>query len=125
MLFMKIAIDFDGTCIDKRYPGMGPDAPHAVEVLKRFIKDGHKIILNTARSGLDLEEAVRWFRKRNIQLYGIGDDPERDKEKGPKVHADAYIDDRSVGCPLMKPINFKNPCVDWITIEVLINKMEI
>ena len=27
---MKIAVDFDGTCVDHRFPDVGPPAPHAV-----------------------------------------------------------------------------------------------
>lgn len=33
MLSKKIAVDFDGTCVDHLYPLVGADVPHCVETL--------------------------------------------------------------------------------------------
>ena len=38
---MTIAIDFDGTIVEHRYPEIGREIPFAIETLKRLIKDGH------------------------------------------------------------------------------------
>lgn len=46
-----IAIDFDGTVVDHRFPDVGPDAPGALPVLRKIVEKGHKIILWTMRSG--------------------------------------------------------------------------
>ena len=48
---MTIAIDFDGTIVEHRYPEIGREIPFAIETLKRLIKDGHKLILWTVREG--------------------------------------------------------------------------
>ena len=47
---MIIAVDFDGTCVSHEYPKVGKDIG-AVPVLKALVEIGHKIILNTMRSG--------------------------------------------------------------------------
>ena len=57
---MTIAIDFDGTIVEHRYPEIGREIPFAIETLKRLIKDGHKLILWTVREGELLQEAVDW-----------------------------------------------------------------
>ena len=57
---MTIAIDFDGTIVEHRYPEIGREIPFAIETLKRLIKDGHKLILWTVREGKLLQEAVDW-----------------------------------------------------------------
>ena len=54
---MKIGIDFDGTCVTHEYPKIGKDIG-AVPVLKELVEKGHKLILNTMRSGKELEDAV-------------------------------------------------------------------
>lgn len=64
---MKIGIDFDGTCVTHDYPRIGKDIG-AVPVLKELVERGHKLILNTMRSGKELEDAVEWFKKM-ISLY--------------------------------------------------------
>lgn len=97
---MKLAVDFDGTCVTHEYPRIGKDIG-AIPVLKELVKKGHKLILNTMRSGKELEEAVEWFRENDIPLYGINQDPgQRRWTSSPKVHADLYIDDAALGCPV-------------------------
>ena len=54
---MYIAVDFDGTCVTHEYPNIGKDIG-AVPVLKKLTDSGHKIILNTMRSGKELAAAI-------------------------------------------------------------------
>lgn len=111
---MKIAVDFDGTCVDHRYPAVGEDVPGAVEKLQALVKNGHKIILYTMRSGKELNDARLWFQKNDIKLYGIGFDPGQHKwTKSNKCHADVCIDDRGYGAPLIFPEGFSKPCINW------------
>ena len=114
----KIAVDFDGTCVTNEYPEIGKDIG-AVPVLKRFIADGHLLILYTMRSGFQLDDAISWFRNNGIPLYGINEDPEqRNWTKSPKVYANLYIDDAALGCPcLMAPGISDRAFVDWVAIE--------
>jgi len=101
---MKIAIDFDGTCVTHEYPNIGRDIG-AVPVLKRLVEAGHKLILNTMRSGPQLEAAVNWFKDHDIPLYGVNEDPgQKEWTQSPKVFANMYIDDAALGCPLLYPV---------------------
>ena len=97
---MKIAVDFDGTIVEHRYPKIGSPLPFAIEVLKAFQKKGHQIILWTYRSDVELEEAVSYCLKQGIEFYAVNKNypEERDDDKTPrKIHADIYIDDRNLG----------------------------
>lgn len=109
-----IAVDFDGTCVEHNYPAIGMDVEGAVEVLRTLNKHGHRIILNTMRSGQRLEAAVRWFRDRKIELWAVNRNPEQEQwTSSPKVYADIYIDDSALGCPLIFLEGVRRPVVDW------------
>lgn len=111
---MKIAVDFDGTCVDHRYPEVGPDVPLAVDTLKDLVEAGHKIILYTMRSGKALEDAIEWFRHNEIHLFSVGRYPGQHRwSLSNKCHADICIDDRNLGCPMVAVKGFKRRCVDW------------
>lgn len=114
---MIIAIDFDGTCVKHKYPKIGEDIG-AVPVLKEFVKRGHKLVLNTMRSGFELSEAVNWFKERDIELYGVNENPtQKSWTSSPKVYANIYIDDAALGCPLVR--NEREAYVDWKEIAKL------
>ena len=72
---MTIAIDFDGTCVTHEYPKIGRENEGCVDVLKELVREGHKLILYTMRSGEYLEDAVNWFKEREIPLWGINKNP--------------------------------------------------
>jgi len=121
---MKIAIDFDGTCVAHEYPNIGADIG-AVPVLKRLVAEGHLLILNTMRCGPELEAAVKWFEKNEIPLYGVNADPhQKEWTESPKVYAGLYIDDLALGCPLLSTVSpmpddhvIGKPFVDWARVE--------
>ena len=66
---MTIAIDFDGTIVEHRYPKIGNEIPFATDTLKMLIKDRHRLILWTVREGKLLDEAVEWCRERGVEFY--------------------------------------------------------
>ena len=98
---MTIAIDFDGTIVEHRYPKIGNEIPFATDTLKMLIKDRHRLILWTVREGKLLDEAVEWCRERGVEFYAINRDyPEEDAAHhgfSRKVKADLFIDDRNLG----------------------------
>lgn len=99
---MTIAIDFDGTIVEHRYPAIGEEIPFATETLKALIRDRHNLILWTVREGDLLDEAVEWCRKRGVEFYAINRDyPEEERDKNNhfsrKLKVDMWIDDRNVG----------------------------
>jgi hypothetical protein len=114
---MIIAIDFDGTCTTHEYPNIGKDIG-AVPVLREIIKAGHQLVLNTMRSGKQLKEAVDWFRKNDIPLYGVNGIPDQKSwTDSPKVYANLYIDDFALGCPLINDLGMSDrPYVDWVRV---------
>ena len=111
---MNIGIDFDGTCVTHEYPRIGKDI-NAVPILSALVEMGHNLILITMRSGNELKEAVEWFKKNNIDLYGINSNPTQHKwTTSPKIHAHLYIDDAGLGVPLIyNPEYSGRPYVDW------------
>jgi hypothetical protein len=122
---IKIAVDFDGTCVTHEYPKVGKDIG-AVPVLKRLIAGGNRLILNTMRCGKELQDAVDWFKVNDIPLYGINEDPgQKEWTKSPKVFANLYIDDAALGCPLMRDITkSKRDFVDWNEVDKLLRVLD-
>lgn len=55
---MIIAVDFDGTIVEHKYPAIGKEIPLATVTLRQLIKDGHKLILWTVRENELLDDAV-------------------------------------------------------------------
>lgn len=118
-----IAVDFDGTITEHKFPDIGPEAPNAFKWLKRFQELGAKLILWTMRSdgrkgegkanGPVLTEAVEFCRSNGIEFWGVNTNPDQVSwTQSPKVYAHLYIDDAAAGCPLVYPKQGR-PCVDW------------
>lgn len=120
---MFIAIDFDGTCVTHDYPKVGKDIG-AVPVLKKLTDSGHKLILNTMRSGKELDDAVQWFIDNDIPLCGVNENPtQKSWTASPKVYAHLYIDDAALGCPLMFDHAVSNrPFVNWKLVDQYIDR---
>ncbi|MBL7771399.1 MAG: hypothetical protein JNM95_00905 [Chitinophagaceae bacterium] len=95
-----IAIDFDGTIVEDRYPEIGPAKIFAFETLQRLKNDGHKLILWTYRTGRELDEAVAFCRNNQLEFHAVNKSlyEEEGSENTPrKIHADLFIDDRNIG----------------------------
>ena len=95
-----IAIDFDGTIVEHKYPQIGDQMLFAFSTIKALQGKGHKLILWTYRSGKYLEEAVEYCKKNNVEFYSINENyPNEVIEPGysRKLNADIFIDDRNVG----------------------------
>lgn len=132
---MVIAVDFDGTCVTHEFPRAGKDIG-AVPVLRELVENGHQIILYTMRcrssskcvtsEGVKLvdtlQEAIDWFHKNEIPLYGVNENPtQHDWTSSQKVYADIYIDDSALGIPLRYDKYSMLPYVDWARVETLLN----
>lgn len=98
---MTIAVDFDGTIVEHRYPKIGEEIPFATEALKMLIKDNHRLILWTVREGKLQDEAVEWCRQHGVEFYAVNRDyPEEEAAHNGfsrKIKADLFIDDRNLG----------------------------
>ena len=100
---MTIAVDFDGTIVEHKYPRIGKEIPFAVETLKSLAAEGNKLILWTSRDGELLEEALAFCRERGLEFYAVNSNYPpgalftQKVGRSCKVVADLYIDDRNVG----------------------------
>ena len=54
---MIIAVDFDGTIVEHKYPAIGKEIPFAFETLRKLQTEHHKLILWSVREGKLLDEA--------------------------------------------------------------------
>jgi hypothetical protein len=97
---MKIAIDFDGTIVEHKYPAIGKELLFAFETMRELQKQKHQLILWTYRSGKELDEAVEFCKERGIEFYAVNKnypEEEYDGSISRKIDADIYIDDRNLG----------------------------
>ena len=53
---MKIAVDFDGTIVENKYPKIGKPKLFAFETLKKLQNEGYLLILWTYRHGQKLKD---------------------------------------------------------------------
>lgn len=96
---LTIAVDFDGTLVENRYPEIGKPILFAFETLRKLQQEGHQLILWTYRSGVKLEEAVEFCESKGIEFYAVNRSyPEEEYEDGisRKILADLFIDDRNI-----------------------------
>lgn len=98
---MIIAVDFDGTIVEHRYPAIGREIPFAIETLKRLSSEHHRLILWSVREGTLLKEAVRYCGDRGLKFYAVNSNyPEENRlheNFSRKLKADLFIDDRNLG----------------------------
>jgi hydroxymethylpyrimidine pyrophosphatase-like HAD family hydrolase len=98
---MKIAVDFDGTIVEHKYPKIGKLMPFAIETLIELQKQGYQLILWTYRAGKYLDEAVEFCKERGLEFYAVNkNNPDEildETNTSRKIYADLYIDDRNIG----------------------------
>ena len=116
-----IAIDFDGTLVEHRFPDIGKEVPRAIEYCKAFQTLGAKLILYTMRSDRDeapyLQHAIDWCRERELEFWDHNHNPEQSSWTGsPKIYANIYIDDAAAGIPLRAPMDGSRSYVDWSVV---------
>lgn len=96
-----IAVDFDGTIVEDRYPSIGKPKLFAFEALRQLQNQGHRLILWTYRAGRPLEEAVAFCKENGIEFYSVNSSYEEEEfnesDQSRKINADIFIDDRNLG----------------------------
>lgn len=116
-----IAVDFDGTIVEHRYPEIGPEVPGAFSTLQALVDAGHEIILWTIRDGEHRKAAADYVRGNGIPLLGVNHNPQQKEwSTSPKVYAHTYIDDAALGCPLVEPGDGRRPYVDWYQVRTVL-----
>ncbi len=96
-----IAVDFDGTIVEHKYPEIGREIPFAIETLKKLQHEHHhRLILWTVRAGKELEEAIEFCRARGLEFYSHNCNfpaEELENNTSRKLGVDLFIDDRNLG----------------------------
>ena len=132
-----LAVDFDGTIVEHKFPAIGKPIPGAFEVLKALKKAGVKVFLWTMRGHPDyskyghtnyetgehieqdtLQEAVDFCKENGLEFDGINESPAQ-FSTSKKQYAQIYIDDAALGCPR----NRATGQVDWIEIAALLFRL--
>ena len=92
-----IAVDFDGTLCENKYPEIGEPNKPLIDFLINWREDGCKVILWTCRDDVMLGLAVDWCAEHGLHFDAINCNlPERISCFGNdcrKISADYYIDD--------------------------------
>lgn len=95
-----IAVDFDGTLCENKYPDFGEPRTDVIEKLIKEQQAGARVILWTCRSGPHLLAAIYWALVHGIEFDAVNENlPETVEYFGNdtrKICADEYWDDRAV-----------------------------
>lgn len=122
-----IALDFDGTLVDRAFPEIGPPIPGAFECLRHlqstYLSTFLGLILYTSRENNSfggqfrhyLDEAVAYCGNQAVSFWGINERPDLTAISGVKRKpmADLIVDDKAYGVPLTREVGFAHPHVDW------------
>ena len=95
-----IAVDFDGTLCENKYPEIGEPRLEVIERLLQEQRKGAHTILWTCRRGEELAAAIYWCVERGLVFDAINDNLKYivDEYGGDtrKIYADEYWDDKAV-----------------------------
>lgn len=109
MNFKIIAVDFDGTLCEDKWPEIGVPNTALIDYIKERQAAGDKLILWTCRCGETLKNAVKWSAEHGIIFDAVNENlPEVLERMGGsdsrKIYANEYIDDQNTLCYPKWPI---------------------
>jgi len=112
---LTLAIDFDNTIVEEKYPDIGNLLPGAKKYINKLYEQGYYIIINTCRANDQELEAEDYLYRKGISFHRLNENqPSRILQYGTdcrKISADIYIDDKNLG-----------NLPDWKTIYKLIRQ---
>ena len=95
-----IAVDFDGTLCENKYPDIGAPRKQVIDRLLAEQANGTKIILWTCRTDEQVEKAVAWCKDQGLIFDAVNDNLGHMKDyfgcNPRKIFAHEYWDDRAV-----------------------------
>jgi len=145
---MTVLLDYDGTCVEHVWPGIGRCNFGCIEVIDKLQRSGHDIVLNTMRCEFgddSLEKALAWFDQawahlnpsNRFVMHGadaVGFDLAPIQSTATKLQPPAwdldqylkdqviFIDDQSRGVPLKRAVMIPGLMVDWDEIDRQLEK---
>lgn len=116
-----IAVDFDGTLCENKWPEIGEPDKKLIQHLKSRQADGDKLILWTCRTGDLLKQAVEFCHDQGLIFDAVNENLSETLEwmrgDSRKIFAHEYIDDRNV---LVRSCHEKSNMEKWAEEEVKI-----
>ncbi len=106
-----IAADFDGGIVEDKYPDIGKPNWKVIALLHRALAAGHRLILNTCRTGEYLRDAEAACGALSLTFAAVNANlPDRIALYGGdsrKISADVYLDDKAFNphCDTRGPVN--------------------
>lgn len=104
-----IAVDFDGTLCENKWPKIGRPNEELILYLKGRQSEGDKLILWTCRVGDMLKNAIDWSAEQGLIFDAVNENlPEIIKFMGGdtrKIFSNEYIDDRNFDYKSSRYIN--------------------
>jgi hypothetical protein len=95
---LTLSIDFDGTICEQSFPEIGALKKDADVYMRKLQEEGHRIIINTCRSGKYEGMAQDFLDQNNIPYRYINSNLPvliaQYQQDCRKISADIYIDDR-------------------------------
>ena len=96
-----IAVDFDGTLVEDKFPEIGKKRPTVWARHEHAKRMGAKIILWTSRDHENLEAAVEYCKSEGLTFDAVNENIKECQElfnnDTRKVYANEYWDDRAIG----------------------------
>jgi hypothetical protein len=115
--YKVIAVDFDGTLFEDKWPEIGEPNTALIDYLKKRQEQGDKLILWTCRCGDDLDAAVKKCEAHGLIFDAVNENlPEAIEIFGNdsrKIFAHEYIDDKNYWPLSSEPKEFHSP---WIKL---------
>lgn len=122
-----VAIDFDGTIVEHRFPKVGDLKMNVVKKIKAWYEKGHTIIIWTCRTDKYADEAKAFLDKNNIPYHFFNENPSS-RIKSRKVLADIYLDDRALNVDDINSFNIDSLSFEedeiLQDISLLVHKIE-
>lgn len=95
-----VAIDFDGTLVEDKFPEIGKPNEFMFKTVKALQANGVRVVLWTCRDGKNLIDAIAFCHNKGIIFDAINTNIpeviELYQNDTRKVFADLYIDDKAI-----------------------------
>ena len=78
---MVIAVDFDGTLCENKWPEIGEPIQHRIKWMKSLRAHDNKVILWTCREGMHLVDAIVWCADHGLFFDAVNDNLEEHKKR--------------------------------------------
>lgn len=95
-----VAVDFDGTLVEDKFPEIGPINQDMFDRIHRYQQEGYKVILWTCRTQQRLDDAILFCAFNGLHFDAVNDNIpeviEKYNDNARKIYADIYIDDNNL-----------------------------